>query len=149
VACVIEKTGLNLTYVITECNDDNFDYLKRFPFVKPAGRLPHEEFLELLDSATLFIQNSSYEPFSLGVIEALCCGCSLLVSEQVGALGVIDSSGDDYIIHDTSDAAEIAEKIERILALPNQKKLRRGLNEGVVDERTVSRRLFERMVVCG
>lgn len=86
------------------------------------GLLPNAQFLEELKKIQLFVINSTVESFALVAGEALTCGCSLLVSEKVGFVDLLDLTEAD-VIHDTQDPHEIAEKIAYLLKNPNHERL--------------------------
>ena len=95
---------------------------KEFDFAQYTGVIPHPKFIDDLMKTEVFVQNSLYEPFSLSVIEALQCGCSVLLSENVGAGDLLEQEESD-IIHDPMDVGEIREKIEYLLEHPNNQRI--------------------------
>ena len=99
------------------------DAIRAFPFVKDRGIVPFEETEKMYRNSSLFIQNSSFETFGLAPIEALLCGCSVLLSNEIGALDIIGGLTDSDIIFDCEDIREIADKIKAILAAPNSDRL--------------------------
>lgn len=87
-----------------------------------VGELPHEDFINELKNAGVFVVNSTIESFNMSVMEALSCGCSILVSDQVGAAGLLDLQETD-IIYDTENEEEISKKIMFLINNPNNQRL--------------------------
>ena len=87
------------------------------------GQVPNEAFIQALSEASLFVLNSIFEPFSISVVEALACGCSILVSEVAGVTDLLALEETD-IIHDPMDVEEIRRKMEYLLEHPNNERLR-------------------------
>lgn len=87
------------------------------------GKLTNEQFLLHLSQTSLFVLNSLQESFSIATMEALACGCSLLVSEKAGVVDLLALEEMD-IIHDPMDVEEIRSKIDYLLDHPNYDRLR-------------------------
>ena len=83
--------------------------------IRKAGTLPHDQFLQELAGTQLFVLNSVFETFSVAVVEALACGCSVLVSEVAGITDLLVLEETD-IIHDPMDVEEIRGKMEYLPA---------------------------------
>ena len=86
------------------------------------GLVTQNELYEKMRNTKLFVQNSIYEPFSLSIFDALICGCSILVSNIVGALDLLDVNDND-IIFNPFDEEEISKKIDYLLSNPNNKRI--------------------------
>lgn len=102
---------------------DDTAAISAMPNVKYHKVIPHEQLLTEFRKSILFVQNSEFEPFSLGVVESLVCGCNLLVSKNVGAKDVIQDKNDMDVIQDVMDIDEIEKKIEHVLKEGNNKRL--------------------------
>jgi glycosyltransferase involved in cell wall biosynthesis len=139
------EAGLDLEYIVIGASHGKREAFEQYDFVRYHEYLPHEEVIALMTSSFLFIQNSAFDSFSLSVIEAILCGCNLLLSNNVGTLDVLCSAGDDDIIFDTSDAREIAAKIKHILHTPNVAALRNGLDTEQLRDTVASRHLYEKI----
>lgn len=110
-----------------------------------VGEVAHEEFLRRLSRVQLFVLNSVFESFSLATVEALLCGCSVLISECAGITGLLELEECD-LIHDPMDQDEIRRKIEYLLENPNNERILAKLNlEEYTYPKTVER--LER--ICG
>lgn len=86
------------------------------------GALEHDRFLEELCRSKIFIVNSEIESFNISVVEALQCGCSILVSDHVGAAEIMNLTKEDLIC-DIHDPQEIARKIAFLLDHPNHDRI--------------------------
>lgn len=91
------------------------------------GLVPQEEFYQELCKSKLFVLNSLFEPFSLSVIDALNCGCSILVSNCAGIVDLLELHDSD-IVFDPTDKDEIRAKIQYILKNPNNRRIASHLN---------------------
>lgn len=104
------------------------------------GAVPHEEFLQKLGKTEVFVLNSRFETFSLAVIEALCCGCSVLVSEAAGVTEVLKLQEGD-IIRNPMDDEEIREKLSALQSAPNHERLLRTMDRESLSCRCCAQRL--------
>lgn len=96
--------------------------VKDYSFSEFVGMLDNADFLDRLSETSLFVLNSLLESFSSAVLEALACGCSLLVSERAGVSDLLALEETD-IIHDPMNTEEIQGKIEYLLEHPNHQRL--------------------------
>ena len=106
--------------------------------IRMHGNLPHEQFLRNLSETQLFVLNSAFEPFSIAALEALACGCSLLVSEAAGVADLLALEEEDTT-HDPADVEELRRKMEYLLEHPNHRRLREQFD--------ADRWSFEKMVM--
>ena len=91
-------------------------------YARKVSKLPHDRFLQELAGEQLFVLNSVFETFSIAVMEALACGCSILVSEVAGITGLLALEETD-LIHDPMDKEEIRRKMEYLLDHPNRERI--------------------------
>lgn len=89
--------------------------------------VPNKEFIERLSCADIFVQNSTLESFDISLMEALCCGCNVLVSSNIGALDLVEVEPTD-VINDVNNVEEIRTKIEYLLDHPNNKRICNKIN---------------------
>lgn len=94
-----------------------------YRYTEQVGKLANGEFLEQLSATRLFVLNSLLESFSIAAVEALACGCSLLISEKAGVADLLALEETD-VIHDPMDVEEIRSKIGYLLEHPNHHRLR-------------------------
>lgn len=99
-----------------------------FRYTKYMGAIPHKKYIEKLEETELFVLNSVFESFSISAIEALMCGCSVLLSEIAGVTGILELEETD-IIHDPMDAEEIRSKIVYLLEHPNNERILSKLDQ--------------------
>lgn len=102
---------------------DDSRLIAEMPNVQFHHVIPHEQLLMEFQKSVLFIQNSEFESFSLGVVEALMCGCNILISKNVGARDVISGLLETDIIYDPLRLEEISVKIENVLKIGNNERL--------------------------
>ncbi len=87
------------------------------------GFVPDEELPSFYNLAQLFAFPSVYEGFGIPALEAMACGCPVIVSRTGCSREV---AGDAALLIDPYDPADIAESIKRILT---DQVLRKGLIE--------------------
>lgn len=102
---------------------DDSKAISEIPCVTFHSVIPHHEILHQLKESKIFIQNSDLESFSLGAIEALCCGCDILITKNVGAKDIIQDIQVDDIINNPTDTNELEDKILKIIKKGNNKRL--------------------------
>ena len=73
--------------------------------------------------SNLYIQNSEFETFGLATMEALICGCNLLISQNVGAKAIINGLEANDLINDVDNIKEISNKIMHNLFNSNNNRL--------------------------
>ena len=104
-------------------NYDDSKLIADIPCVTFRNVIPHQKILQQLKSSRLFIQNSDLESFSLGVVEALCCGCDILISKNVGARDIMQNIQSNDIINNPTDLEELEDKILKVLQNSNNQRL--------------------------
>lgn len=109
-------------HVYGKLNDETQNPFSLFPHTAYEGMLSNECFVEELKKIQLFVINSSVESFALVAGEALACGCSLLITDTVGFMDILDTTEAD-VIHDPHNPQEIAQKIAYLLKHPNHERL--------------------------
>ncbi|MBK7579788.1 MAG: glycosyltransferase family 4 protein [Myxococcales bacterium] len=67
--------------------------------VELLGYVPHAELPRLYAAATVFLSTSVYEPFGLTTLEAMACGCPVVVSALGGASDFVRDGVDGYVRH--------------------------------------------------
>lgn len=92
-----------------------------------CGQVNQDAFLSELSLSKLYVVNSIFETFSLTVVEALNCGCSVLVSQYAGITGLLNLTDED-IIYDPFNSEEIANKIMHLLNKPNCDRISRQID---------------------
>ncbi len=120
----LNKTA-KIPYSLVVIGDIGYDTeeINRYSFVKNEGIVPFDRTIELLYSSRLFIQNSCFETFGLASLEALVCGCDLLLSDKIGAIETFTKAEEEDLIRDYSNSEEIAEKIEHLMKRGNHERL--------------------------
>jgi len=89
------------------------------------GALPHEEVVQALNAATLFVmtsqhtKNGDFEGYGIAVIEAALCGCAAVVSDNSGVAEAIEP-GDTGLIAKISDPISTADRINELLSDPRR-----------------------------
>lgn len=120
---LIDK-GMDITLTVAGDNGLDSDKIDEFEFVENIGLVNHDRMIKELQGSKLFIQNSCFETFGLAPVEAIMCGCDILLSKECGALSLFKTGVyDDDIIYDTENVEEIAEKIEKLLNNENHNRL--------------------------
>lgn len=120
---ILRDKGIDASLIVAGDKGLDTDEINSYPFVKNLGIVDKKTVCEIFNTSALFIQNSCFETFGLAPVESLANGCSVLLSEAVGALDIIKAAGENDIIRDYKDAHEIAQKIEYLLDNPNRDRL--------------------------
>lgn len=124
-------------------DNDASAVLQTMPYTTWHGSVSHEALLQAMSGAALFIQNSGFEPFSLGVVEALVSGCNILVSQHVGAIDILPGITEDDIIQNPLDIQELSEKIQKQLHVSNNTRLLSSIDRGATSSFTAAERLYQ------
>ncbi|WP_187115271.1 glycosyltransferase [Clostridium paraputrificum] len=140
-----KKYNLEIKFICIGLNDVETNSIKSFEFVQYYEKLSHNEVIKYMQSSDLYIQNSSFETFGLSVIEALLSGCDILVSNNVGALGVFSEVDNNNIIYDINNIEEIGDKIYHLLLNPNNKKMKENLQHDLIDPNKSANNLLKKI----
>lgn len=127
---------------------EDTDKIRACEYAEDLGLLKKEELFEKYSQSDLFIQNSSFETFGLAPLEALVHGCSLLLSEKVGALEVFDQdslSGTD-VVCDGDNPQELCDKIKYLIKNPNHDRLLKALDRRETSWEAVCLKLTEILI---
>lgn len=132
------KCKLNLYGEIVENNEriignDN---------VTIVGQLKQNEFFNELNKTKLFVLNTTIESFGLSVIDALLCGCNILIPYNSGVTSIIEYTEND-VIYNCNDINEIEKKIKYNLENDNNKRIVESINFNKYTWDKVSERLIE------
>lgn len=126
---ILNSEGMNISLTVAGADGKDTEIIRSYPFVNYLGLVNHELMIKELNSSKLFIQNSCFETFGLAPIEALMCGCDILLSKECGALSLFEGSySENDIICDTQDCEEIANKIRYLMMNGNNEKMLSNLD---------------------
>lgn len=123
-----ENPSCTIRLLVAGNSGDDLNNIKSYPFVDYVGIIPHEQVLTYMQQSSVYVQNSVFETFGIAPLEALLCGCSLLLSHQTGALSIIPAANEDMIINDAYDINEISRKLSHVLCNPNHEQLLSSVN---------------------
>lgn len=123
-------------------NDDSAA-ISKIPCVTFHHVIPHDEINTELLKSQIYIQNSSFESFCLGVIDALALGCDILLSQNIGAKGIIHGLKESDIISDPFDIKEIKTKILNLLDHPNNARLMSSIDKDVTSAKAATQKLID------
>lgn len=141
-----QEKQLGLEYIVIGLPQTDKKQICSYEFVTYYDKLPHEKVLEILAESFLYIQNSNFETFGLAIIEAMATDCNLLISDNIGAIGVLKTIESSDLIFNTTDVDEIAEKIEILLANSNVRRLQQGLDRNEVGYAEAAELLFGKIL---
>lgn len=85
------------------------------------GFVPDDELVEVYNLATVYCQPSFYEGFGLPVLEAMACGCPVVVAKTQALVEIAEGAA---LFVDPKDPKEIAEGLKKVV---NSEVLRGGL----------------------
>lgn len=108
---IIDKAKLDVKFIVIGKLLENGENIKNYSFVEYYENLSHDEVLNKMCESDLYIQNSYFETFGLAIMEALECGCDLLISKNIGALSILKNIDKNNIISDNNDDKELLTKI--------------------------------------
>lgn len=134
-----------IQYIVIGLPYSDKEQICKYDFVTYYDSVVHDDLLKLMKESYLYIQNSSFETFGLAVIEALTCGCNLLVSSETGAIDVLKNINDFDLIKKTNDTIEIKQKIEYIIKFENNERLLGGLDFELIDYRKTGESLINKI----
>jgi glycosyltransferase involved in cell wall biosynthesis len=72
-----------------------------------------EDVAAILKGCDVVVAPTRYEPYGLGVHEALCCGVPALVSAQAGVAERYPEALKELLVLNPDDAGELAERLGR------------------------------------
>lgn len=121
--------NMNLKLIVIGKYGKHTDEIKKYTFVDYIEHVKKEEMNLYYRKSQIFVQNSIFETFGLAVVEALLCGCTLLVSNNMGVKNIIPEMREFDIIYDTYNTRELTEKIEYLLFNSNHKRLMSNINK--------------------
>ena len=120
----IKKAKLkNIRFIIIGDKAEDGKKIIKYPFVEYYDKLTHEEVIEKMENADLYIQNSYLETFGLAVLEGLNSGCDILISKNVGCIPILENLDSNDIIDNPSDLMEISSKIVKKIKNKDKKKI--------------------------
>jgi len=105
----IEEVSLEIIGTGTEK-----DNIKTSDKVKLLGQLSHEDVVQKMCSANLFILNTSYEGLSHVVLEAMAVGLPVLISTAGGNKELVGENEERGYLFEYNNKVQIKEKIEYI-----------------------------------
>ena len=128
----------NIEFIVAgQFIDDTFDSLKAMatPNVCFTRRfLEQAEYIELLQSAAVYVQASAHEGFGVSLAEGMACGCVPVAADRYAMPEVVGDTG--YIVP-FNDAAAIARAVQDALQHPEKGEVAR---RRIVKNFTVERR---------
>lgn len=107
-----------------------------------AGLVDNNIFLQELQGKSVFVVNSVFDTLNITGLEALLCGCSVLISSQAGVLELMNLSEQDIIVN-PDDEEEIEQKLMYLLDHPNNKRIREAMDWELLDPRNAVKRLVD------
>lgn len=144
----LNQSGYAIQYIVVGTPGADKDEICQYDFVQYYDSLPREDVLRLMKQSQLYIQNSYMETFGIALVEAVCCGCSILAAKNIGAVEIFSSIQPQDIIEDNMDADEIADKIKGILTEENHTRLYSKMEIDKIDAKAASEKLYKE-VICG
>lgn len=101
----------NIKLIVAGEDSIDTDEIKSYDFVDYKGFISNNELLKLMNSSSIFIQNSYCESFGIAPIEAIQNGCKIIVSENVG----VPIKGIDEFVVKTDNIYELKQCIEKLI----------------------------------
>ena len=120
-------------------SNDNSKLIKELGIsnkVKNIGFVDDEDLASLYSLAEMFVFPSLYEGFGLPPLEAMACGCPVIVSDAASLPEVVGSSA---LVYSAKDNVELVNKIEQLL---------NNVNINAIIEDGINRRLNFKWNIC-
>lgn len=124
-----ENSDCNIRLTVAGSHGEDSEKIRSFSFVRDLGICEHSTVLSLMSQASLYVQCSIFETFGLAAVEALACGCSILVSENAGIWSVFGAVSEEDQIASPCDPEEIKRKLLHLMKSPNQERLLSALDK--------------------
>ncbi len=149
---ILKEKGINFKYYIIGDGDQN--YTERYKFmvyelglkddVVFCGKLSHEETLENLTTADLYLQPSLNEGFCNAVLEAQAMG-KLTIASNVGGLPENIVDGKTGWLFENHSSESLAQQIEAVLALSeaDKKTISQNAQKRIIEEFNIEKQKFE------
>ena len=83
--------------------------------IRYIGILDPECVVRAYQAADIYIHTSKYDSFGLAPLEAMACGCPVIVSDRVGMSDLLEDGTDGFIVR-YGDTEDLSGKIELLLA---------------------------------
>jgi glycosyltransferase involved in cell wall biosynthesis len=103
------------------------------PEIKQAGYVSDGELRALYENAGCFVYPSLYEGFGLPPVEAMACGCPVVVSREASLPEVC---GNAALYCDARSPASVAEAMQRVMGDPDLQERLRGLGRSRASQLT-------------
>lgn len=121
--------GMNITIKAFGIFYENGESILKYPFVTKMGQMDKDRYYAELRKTDLYVIASDTEPFGLVVGDGINCGCSMLLSKNIGALSIFDNLSCEDLLDNNHDIFEIANKIKHLLTCSNAKRLYESVNK--------------------
>lgn len=128
--------GFNIQILCFGTFCESGEDLSSYSFVQRMGQMNEDEYYNCLKNVDLYVVNSEVESFGLVVGDAMNCGCSLLMSKNVGAIDIFSHLEDTDVIQDIWDIDEISEKIRNLLLNGNARRLFYSIDRDACSKKT-------------
>lgn len=139
-------TGQIYRFIVVGPSYTDKEKICKYSFVEYYDYIYHEELMNLMNKADLYVQNSSFETFGIAAIEALLSGCSLLLSDKMGVCEIFATIDDMDLIKDVRNTDEIAQKIQGLLQCRNHERLIKSLCFEKIEVRRMAEWFYELFV---
>jgi len=80
-----------------------------------TGMVKKEKMIRLYLSGDLYIMLSQFDTFGMVVLEAMAAGLPVIISHNVGAKDLVLEGQNGFIINDTTNLTDIADKVDLLL----------------------------------
>lgn len=131
-ASLREQIGAELQITTFGCDDEELAKLSGEPPGAHRGILSRRDMADLLRSADVFVDCSTYQAFGRTGLEAMACG-AVPVLPTAGGVCEFAVDGENALVVDTSDVAAVAQAAAKLLRDPPR--LRALRERGIADAR--------------
>jgi glycosyltransferase involved in cell wall biosynthesis len=110
----------DVMFLVCGPKGNKHSYITDNPFteseqIRYIGMLSPECVIRAYQSADIYIHTSKYDTFGLAPLEAMACGCPVIVSDRVGMSDLLENGIDGFVVR-YGDSEDLRGKLRLLLA---------------------------------
>lgn len=104
------KRSVNNVFIVSEDDLSGFD-ISEFELVKPAN---DEEIAKVYNRSHIFVSTSWWEGFGLPPLEAMACGCAVLLTDSQGIVEWVQAD-QDCVLYEAKNIEQLKVRLEEMI----------------------------------